>query len=133
MIQQESEFKHTNPDGTILTSPDNAKGAMQVVPAEKAAAQDCVTAKIISNLNEVDNLEKNIRCGVYYLYINHKEFGSTGVTRANGIEYTGWQASLAKYVGVGRQHPNYVEEVVQKCLEYDISCPYEPSKGLNTA
>ena len=128
VIEQESEFRHSE-----VISDAGAVGAMQVVPSSNAAAQDCKNAGILSALNDVKILEKNIDCGVYYLKLNYNSYGKTGVTRANGKKYFGWEAALAKYVGLGSRHPAYVEEVIQKCQQYDPSCPYTVVSGSKIA
>lgn len=124
VMEQESNFQHTvfkNGEWVINTSTAGAVGVMQVVPKSNTAGEDCLNNGVISRYSDLGVLEKNIQCGVWYL--RNRYIALFDGVSYNDKFYTGWQAALRGYVGVGENiHVAYVEEVSAKCQFYN-ACP----------
>ncbi len=65
---EETSFEHYNPDGSVKRGSSGEYGIMQIMPIEiEAAGKVCKDNDIVDSNKDLEDVLKNVRCGVHYL------------------------------------------------------------------
>ncbi|HNW92269.1 MAG TPA: lytic transglycosylase domain-containing protein [bacterium] len=120
VMMAESNMRHTNNDGVVITSAKGAVGIMQVMPATGAAM----------GLSNLSDLETNIHAGVKYLSQMLRRFDGNTVKAV--AAYNAGPGAVAEHNGIPPypETRNYVQVVLKHYHSGNFSGA-EPETGNN--